>query len=256
MRNLLDLHCHILPDVDDGPATLDDSLALAQALLENGFSEVVATPHYTDDFSGDYTNHIHNQYALLKDALTQAQLPLTVHLGAEVLLQPAVAEMARKKSLPVMGGTNYILLELPFYQPLPPYLQHTLFTLQAMGYRPILAHPERVEALKDNLEEIYNLTQLGVLLQVNLGSFSGIYGKRAQRTARRIIGNGLAHFLATDSHDTTVLHRQPLQHLTAETIHRLVKVHPAMALSGKTLECPLAKPAPNLQERVRRFFSA
>jgi protein-tyrosine phosphatase len=255
MRDLIDLHCHILPGVDDGPATLEHSLALAHILLENGFSEVVATPHYIDDFSTEYSTHIQKQHELLTQALLQAQLPLTVHLGAEILLQPKIEAMAKEKRLPTINGTNYILFELPLFQPLPSYLRHTLFILQTQGYRTILAHPERVEALKDNMEEIYNLTKLGLLLQINVGSLTGIYGKRAQRTVGRIIASGMAHFAATDSHDTGILYRQPLQSLNEETINHLLKIHPAMVLSGETLQCKPVQPTQNLQERIRRFFS-
>ncbi len=201
---LIDLHCHLLPGVDDGPKDLADSLILAQSLVEKGFSHAVATPHYLEDYSRDCRRNIEGAYTQLTQALRAAGVPLTVYLGGELLVIPALMDLARERQLPTLNGTRYVLLELPLYQPLPLYMEDVFFALQARGYIPVLAHPERMDAFRDKVHMIYKLVSKGILVQVNLGSLAGVYGPAAKRLARGILKNGLAAFVASDSHDAAL----------------------------------------------------
>src|SRR5690554_1771319 len=100
--NLIDIHCHILPAVDDGPQNIDQALALAKVLLAAGISHVVATPHYMDDYSPAYLTHIKEQHSWLLQSLQREGLPLSVSLGGEVLLTPKVIELAKANKLPTL----------------------------------------------------------------------------------------------------------------------------------------------------------
>ena len=239
MTNYFDLHCHLLPDVDDGPATMADALALAQALVQQGFSTVVATPHYLEDFSQRYQAQIKQQYQLLCEALQEAGVPLHVVLGGEILLTPVLLDLAPQE-LPFIAGTKSLLLELPLYQALPSYTEQVLFQLQLQGCQPIIAHPERCQALQSDPASLQTLVQLGCLVQVNFTSLSGLYGKRVQRTAKQLLNDGMAHFLASDSHHVKQLQKAnlqslakqyPLQLLLQETPKALLNNEPVKRMS-------------------------
>jgi protein-tyrosine phosphatase len=205
MGSFLDIHCHILPNVDDGPQSMDEALILAQALLSAGISHVIATPHYVEDFTTTYRNQIKEQHLLLVNTLKQEGMFLSVSLGGEITLTPQVAELAKKQKLPTLNDTPYVLLELPFFQPVPHYTKETIFTMQTSGYRPILAHPERTAALQKDKRHIQSLARSGVLFQINTGSLCGHFGKSAMKLAYNLVDTGMAHFLATDSHTPACL---------------------------------------------------
>lgn len=257
MSNYVDTHCHILPAVDDGPATTEQSLALAEALVNAGFSQVIATPHFADNLSAEYLALIRMQYAVLTEALREADIPLSVHLGAEILLSPDVLRLAKSETLPTLSNTPYILMELPYYQAVTSYTFDAMFSLQAMGYRPILAHPERVEAIKGSDEIIQRLVRSGIYLQVNLGSLTGCYGQRAKRTAEKIVTGGFCHLLATDSHDPATPSRiNPVLKEKSIPLTSLLQQNPRKLLAGVPLETAAPEETPTYKERIRRFFAA
>lgn len=230
MRHKIDIHCHILPDVDDGPQTMADSLMLASVLVNQGFAEIIATPHYIEDYSAAYRNHIKQQYKALQTALQVQGIPLQLHLGGEVMLTSLVVQQADSGTLPVLANTNHVLLELPLRQEVLAYASQVIFHLQIKGYQPIIAHPERVEFIKQDPRCLLRLLESGVLLQVNMGSLFGLYGKRAKQAAEFLLANQMAHFLATDSHHASqgaLGHKltklaYPLELLMGENPHNLL----------------------------------
>ncbi|MBT9141219.1 MAG: Tyrosine-protein phosphatase YwqE [Dehalococcoidia bacterium] len=257
MHKFVDIHCHILPGVDDGPVTTEQSLEMAKALADAGFNQVIATPHVADDQSAEYHALIRKKHKLLTEALCEADIPLSISLGAEILFSPEVLQLAKAESLPTLSGTPYALIELPYYQAITSYTFEALFSLRVMGYRPILAHPERVEAIKSSFEILPRLVKAGVLLQVNLGSLVGYFGQRAQRIAEKMVSTGLAHLLATDCHDASMLPRiLPLLRENTIPIDILLKENPTNLLAGKPIEIAIPEETLSYKEKIRRFFSA
>lgn len=167
------------------------------------------------------------------------------------MLLPGLADKAKKRDLPTLNGTRYILLELPLYQPLPLYAEEILFALQARGYMPILAHPERMEAYKGGVDKLFSLTRKGVLLQVNLGSLAGLYGPSVKRLARMLLRYGLAAFLATDSHDSGLLDLLAGELKKPSPHQALLGENPRKALRGEEVVVSPQKPARSLAARVR-----
>ncbi len=200
MQEFVDIHCHLLPGVDDGPETLEASLELAEELCRVGFTTVIATPHFIEDYSQSYRTHILEQYKLLTETLSKEDIPLKVLLGGEILMTPQIIEQAKQKTLPTLHNTNYVLIEFPFFQPIPSYAKRIFFTLKVNGYQPILAHPERTRVFQEDLSQLADNIKEDVLLQINIGSLLGKYGSEVKRTAEHIIDLQLAHFLASDSH--------------------------------------------------------
>ena len=174
---------------------------------------------------------------MLVDALKQEKLPLSVFLGGELLLTPQVLERAQAKDIPTLHDTPYVLLELPFYQPVPSYANDVLFNLQVLGYKPILAHPERATALQKHPQFLESFARAGVLFQVNAGSLLGRYGKSARNMATHLLHTGKAHFLATDSHNLTGPQDfSSLQSQSSLPITALAHENPSRLMSGSLIQ--------------------
>lgn len=193
---MIDIHCHILSGIDDGPKTMEQSLDIAKSLAERGFSHVIATPHSLDGIYNAKPVDILTKTFALNQALHRANVNLTIYPGAEY---PLTLELLHAE-LVTLNKSRYLLIEPPFYQPLPYYSTSLFFQLQARGLTPILAHPERCAEVIDNPKLVRDYVNLGVLMQVTAASFFGRYGKRIKKLVREWSESGLVHFLATDCH--------------------------------------------------------
>ena len=201
---MIDIHCHILPEVDDGACDLEESLAMARLAVGCGVSDIIATPHFTgvpEALEG--VEHIHRQYRLLQSALKRERIPLQLHLGVEVLCLPQTLELAREKQLPTLGNSNYVLTEF-YFDASWAFMDATLEGLRELGYRPVVAHPERYGAVQRDIHLAQSWFDRGFVLQVNKGSVLGAFGRRAEDTAVRMLYRGIAHMLASDAHTSQV----------------------------------------------------
>lgn len=198
LGNMIDLHCHILPAVDDGAPDMDTAVSMAQCLAAVGFTQVAASPHYGEGPGGDVPPALGaERRAQLTERLAAEELPLQLLANAEHHVTPLLFERLRQRQGVPVGGTGaWILVELPWSA--IPRPEDVLFRLQLMGHRLLLAHPERYSYL--NADAIQRLEERGVRMQLELGSFVGVYGDRAQKRAMGLMKDGLAHVLATDLH--------------------------------------------------------
>lgn len=203
---VLDLHFHLLPDLDDGPATLDEALALARATVAAGTTTVVATPHVSWDYPATTSATIARRLAELEVALDEAGIELTVLPGAEVALSRAVdlpdAELAALR----LGGGPYLLVECPF-TPGAAGIEALLGHLLDRGHLILLAHPERCPAFQQDSELLARLVGRGVLGQLTAGSLAGRFGAAVRTVAHGFLRDGLAHLVASDAH--SVARRPP-----------------------------------------------
>ncbi len=199
---MIDLHCHILPGLDDGSPNLATSLAMARVALDDGIQTIVATPHFSVD-AGPTPHQIRTATQQLQEALADGDLPLTVLPGAEVRADPQLAEMlTRGEVMTVADGGKYLLIEPPFIG-IPNYLEQLCFELQIAGITPILAHPERAEIAQHQPELYERLVEHGCLMQVNAPSLRREYGRTIAEIAADLIRKGLAHIAASDAHNAT-----------------------------------------------------
>ena len=197
---MIDIHCHILPDFDDGATCLEESLEMAQMALVSGVTDIIATPHFRGeaDFL-EQQNAIDRQFHVLDAALKHADIPLRLHAGAEVLCLPETVELALNRKLPTLGNTNYVLTEFYFDESYT-YMDETLAQIAQCGYRPVVAHPERYGVIQHDPRLLQRWARLGYVLQLNKGSVLGAFGSRVDQTANEILGMGLAHLFASDAH--------------------------------------------------------
>lgn len=195
---MIDLHCHLLPGVDDGAPDLETALEMAQLLVRAGFSEVAASPHFGEGPGGDVAvERAAETRALLQGAIEKAGIPLGLLPNAEHYVSPALFERAAAGLLTPIGGRGrWLLVELPWERIAQPEV--VLFRLQAKGWKLLLAHPERYGYMEP--AALRGLVERGVRMQLEIGSFIGAFGDRAARRAEDLMARGHAHVLATDLH--------------------------------------------------------
>lgn len=195
---MLDLHCHLLPGVDDGAPDMAAALAMGEMLNALGFTAVAASPHAGEGPGGDVQPEQAAAVAAeLRESLRAAGIPLAIMPNAEHMLTPLLFErLAAGRGVPVGGGGKWLLVELPWGGMSDP--EAALFRLQTKGYQVLLAHPERYDYLRADC--LSHLVARGIKLQLEAGSFSGEYGFDAQRRAEMLADRGCAHVLATDLH--------------------------------------------------------
>lgn len=197
---MIDLHSHVLPGVDDGPADLDGSLALLRAAAASGTDTIVATPHVREDYL-EGPESIEPAVEELQDSVDAEQLRVEIVPGAEVagtMLMDLDEAALRRLCL---GGGPYILIESP-YSRLPIHFADSVFDLQVRGFRPMLAHPERCAAFLDDRSLLVELLERGVLTSVTAGSMTGQFGGTVQDMTAWLFAEGHVTNVASDAHDT------------------------------------------------------
>jgi len=196
---LIDLHCHILPGIDDGAASLDDSLAIARLALQDGVRRVVATPHWGEGAFTGTGAEIQERVRTLQRELLGRGVGLEILAGAELFLSPEVPARCAEDPLLTLNGSRYLLVELPFRM-VPPYAEQILFELQLQGIVPVIAHPERNAEITANPELLRKLVDRGALAQVTAGSLEGAFGSRVRRAAETLVKGRLVQIIASDAH--------------------------------------------------------
>lgn len=194
-----DMHSHLLPGIDDGAATLLNSMTLIKGLSELGYSKLITTPHVYWDIYKNTPNTVKAPLALVKQAIEDEKIPVSINVGAEYYLDDHVEELLEKKEPLLTLHKNYMLFEFSFVNK-PFNWQDKIFSLQMNDYQPVLAHPERYSYLKGDTKIFDEIRSTGCLLQVNLLSLTGYYGKLAQEMATYLVDNQLVSFLGTDMH--------------------------------------------------------
>lgn len=194
-----DIHSHILPGIDDGSPDVDTSLLLLRALADAGISKFICTPHIIGDMYRNTPETIGNALNILKKAVDQNCMQIELSAAAEYMLDDHFMELLRKKDSLLTLRKNYVLTELS-YASSPDNLDQIAFEILTNNYQPLMAHPERYFYYHNNYDAYYRLKELGFLLQVNLLSITGYYGKRVAKAAKFILNNNLADFTGTDLH--------------------------------------------------------
>ncbi|HYO24964.1 MAG TPA: CpsB/CapC family capsule biosynthesis tyrosine phosphatase [Lacipirellulaceae bacterium] len=196
----VDIHCHLLPAVDDGPRDVAGALAMAQMAVADGTTTLVVTPHQLGSYSGrNRADDVRRRTADLQSELRAAGIPLTLLPGGDVRIEQDLPQrIAMGDALTLGDQGRHLLLELPHELYLP--LEELLATLQRHGITGILSHPERNAGLLARPEIAARLVDAGCLMQVTAGSFTGAFGPQSQALAERMVGAGLVHFVASDGH--------------------------------------------------------
>lgn len=250
---MVDLHCHILPGLDDGPATLPDALAMARLAAADGVRVIVATPHVRREYRYPEPDLIREATARLDQAIRAENLPLRLLPGAEIPAEPELLEALQAGRLLTVGDRGrHVLIELPPNAPAI-YVPELFFRLQVAGYTPVVAHVERAAIFRHQPGLLRELHDRGVLLQLNVESLRAGWGTR--RYARQLVREGLVDVLASDGHNTR--RRPPVltparRALGADLFDTLTLTNPARLLRRDTGEENTVTASPNSQTKTER----
>ena len=194
---MVDVHCHILPGLDDGPESIAESMEMAEAAMADGITHVVATPHCSNEYAFDYA-----RIRQLREEL-QAKIGerLKLATGCDFHLNPENLEALREDAARFcINQHDYLLVEFNEFS-IPPSMDQTLHELQLTGLRPVITHPERNGILRSQPERLAKWARAGCFVQVTGGSLTGVFGAGAQKDALRWIAQGVVHFVASDAHN-------------------------------------------------------
>lgn len=232
---MIDLHCHILPGVDDGPADTDQALAMARIAAQDGISTIIATPHISDAFQD--AKEIYSRTKNLNQALKQQGIPITVYPGAEL---PSHFDLAVWGDYTI-NNSKYILIEFP-HSHFPSAASRLLREGLNHSFCPIIAHPERNPDVMRNPNLLEPLITMGVKIQITAESIAGSFGPDIQQCALYLLRRSMVHFIATDGHPMPNRHPRLSAGLkTAEKIlgagkgDPLVRSNPAAVLANRPL---------------------
>jgi protein-tyrosine phosphatase len=197
---MIDLHCHMLPGIDDGAKDLATALQMARLAAEDGVGVVACTPHiYPGMFEND-TAGILRAIDALQSAIDAEGIALKLTIGADAHVTPELLSRLKAGTVPTLGNnTRYFLLEPPHHVA-PPRLDEFVFNLLAAGYVPVVTHPERLSWIESHYSLFGDLVRQGAWMQVTAGSLTGKFGPAAQSWGERMLDEGLVHILASDGH--------------------------------------------------------
>jgi protein-tyrosine phosphatase len=240
---MIDLHCHILPGIDDGARSLEEAVEMAKIAEAEGIERIVATPHlFRQDLMHEDLGTIEKTRQLLTRNLEAANIQVEIFRGAEVYVSHNLMDEIRKnRDLLVINHNPYMFVEFPSNHVFSG-VKELFFELMSEGITPIIAHPERNSVFASRTSFLYELVQLGGLVQANSGSFSGIYGRKVEQSVFCFLESRLVHFIASDGHNQRSLAPRLLEAkerageiLGKEEAAALVKDNPKAVLEGKEI---------------------
>lgn len=197
---MIDIHSHLLYGVDDGSKSIEESVSIIKHMGEIGYTDIIITPHYIKD--SHYNSSRSNNLILLdnlKKALSNENIDVDVYLGNEIYMDDEIDELLEMGEISSLNDSNYLLIELPMngeYEGYVDIFEHLI----GIGYKVILAHPERYLSFQKDFNKIYELEEIGVYFQSNIESILGSYGKGAIKTVKRLLKEKKISFLASDIH--------------------------------------------------------
>ncbi len=240
---MIDIHCHILPSLDDGAGNMSDAVEMADLAASSGIKSIIATPHC--NIPGGYRNYwglsMEEEIKIFQSEINRRNIPLTIYCGQEVFLASGFMELLRQGKFMTLNRSRYILVEFDMRERAN-VAYRKLEQLISEGYVPVVAHPERYEFVWEQKESVYRMKDLGALLQVNKGSLKGRFGKKEMNTAIEIVETFQADFIASDGHSqySRTPYLADVHEFVSETYSSdygdlLLKINPQKVLNNETI---------------------
>lgn len=239
---MIDVHSHILPNIDDGSRSIEETFNLIKEAKEAGFEGIVCTSHYMENYYE--TNRPEREVWInaIHENLENKNIDMNLYLGNEIYMSDNIIELLEDGKATTMNDTSYVLFELPMNAELM-NLYDMVYEMQQYKIVPILAHPERYSFVQTDPELIYDLIDKGVLMQANYGSIIGQYGKKAQMIVQKFLENNMIHMLGTDVHrQNTIYPKIPeiileLKSLIGEEkVKELTTINPELVINNKRID--------------------
>lgn len=239
---MIDFHTHILPNIDDGSRSIEETFNLINEAKKAGFEKIVLTPHYIENY---YETDIAEREVWLNaiaQNLSVKNFEGEIYLGNEIYISENIIKLLENFKASTINNTSYVLFELPLNAE-PLNLYDIIYEMQQNKLVPVLAHPERYTFMQKEPELIYDLVQKGVLMQSNYGSIIGQYGKGAEFIVSKMLENNLVHFLGTDVHRQNTIYKEIPRILDKikniigeERLEELTTINPELALANKRID--------------------
>lgn len=199
---MIDMHTHILFNVDDGPKTEEESIQMLKQSVNEGITEIISTSHALHPYYDVSYSTVETHLEHLRRLIVQNEIPLTLHSGHEIRLSDKVGNLLNQKEIHVLANSNYVLIELPSNM-VPAYTKDMIITLKSLGYTPIIAHPERNSAIAEQPKRLERLIREGAFAQITAGSLSGHFGKTVQKLSLELVRANYVHTYGSDVHNLT-----------------------------------------------------
>ena len=196
---MIDFHTHILPNIDDGSESVEETFDLLKEAENAGFDSIISTSHYIEGYYEETSAKRQAWLEAISKNLYKKDIKLNLYLGSEVYISENIANLLLTGKASTIHNSNYVLFEFPLATK-PMNIYEAIYNMQDRRYIPILAHPERYSFIQQNPDLVYDLIQNGVLMQANFGSVIGLYGEKAEVIVKRLIENDMVHFLGSDVH--------------------------------------------------------
>ncbi len=193
-----DIHSHFIPGIDDGAKTMEESVQMISEMHGLGYKKIITSPHTMSDFYRNTSEIILNGAKNVKQALNEANIPIEFNAASEYYLDYDLERKLDEEPL-LTFGNKYLLFEISYMNP-PDNLFHIIFKMQLLGYKPVLAHPERYNFWHKDFDKYETFIDKGVLLQLNINSLTGYYSPATKKIAEQMIDKNMISFVGTDCH--------------------------------------------------------
>lgn len=263
ISNLYDLHCHVIPGIDDGATNTETSLAMLKMAKEHGTAGIIATPHVIE---GDWLptwDKITDSCAELKQQAANANINISLYPGAEVAMHLDILELMKEPGPYCLNGGRYMLVELPATH-IPQFADDFFFTLQARGITPVLAHPERHPEISRNPAILLEWIYRGILIQLNGPSLTGRMGEKAMATAELLLVNDMVHAIGSDAHSPRTrtpklsgVEKRMTELVGTSKTEQLLTINPQRIIDSKEVDVPVVAKivAPKKPGALNRLLS-
>ena len=229
---MVDIHSHLIPNIDDGSGSIEETVAMLNEAKQAGFTDIILTSHYMEKAYENKPEIIELWTEQLKKIVNNENLDINLYTGNELYISDNIEELIRNKQVLTLANSMYLLMELPLNSYVQ-YVGDAIFTLRAMHITPIIAHPERYSYVQDNIDFVQVLINQGCLIQCNYASIIGVYGRKAEKTVKKLLKMDLVHFLGSDCHKPNTIYKK-----MPKIIAELKKVTTEEQLNCLTTEDP------------------
>ena len=239
---MIDFHTHIIPNIDDGSRSVEETFNLIKEAKEVGFEGIVLTSHYIENYYETDVPERDIWVKAISENLANKGIQTNLYLGNEIYMSNNMVNLLVEGKASTINKSSYVLFEMPLNAE-PLNLYDVIYSLQENKLIPVLAHPERYSFIQKDPELVYDIIQKGVLMQANYGSILGIYGEKAQMIVRKFLENNMIHFLGSDVHRQNTIYKKIPRALEQikeivgnEKLEELTTINPKLAIENKRID--------------------
>lgn len=239
---MIDVHSHIIPNIDDGAKSIEESYKMIKEAVIAGFTDIISTSHYMENYYEENSKKRQEWINLTNEQLKKDGININLHCGSEIYITENLTNLIKEEKASTLANSNYILFEIPMNNKVR-YLEDIIFKIKSLNMIPIIAHPERYSYVQENPNMLISLIEQGVLFQGNYASIIGKYGIYAKKTVKKLLKADMLHFLGTDCHRKNTIYSQMKEIIIElekiickEKIQELSTINPRHILENKELK--------------------